>query len=97
MYNIHDLTTWRASQFEVDKMNKEARHREPELVRARKAAWKKLDPIKILEAFDMRKDRAQEAIDTEGWCPMEGRGLGGAGRIETGPAYRALLERIKSH
>ena len=30
--NVLDLTIWQASQLEVDKMNGEARHREPELV-----------------------------------------------------------------
>jgi len=31
LWNVLHLTIWQASQLEVDKMNGEARHREPEL------------------------------------------------------------------
>ena len=74
MYNILDLTIWQASQLEVDKMNKETRHREAELVEACKKAWTNTPSVKILQAFEMRKDCAVEAIETAGWCPQEGKG-----------------------
>ena len=49
----------------------------PDLVETAKEAWDQLLDIKILEAFEWRRDVAQEALDTEGWCPMEGKGKGG--------------------
>ena len=58
MYNILDLIIWQACQLEVDKMSKMKRHREPELVAVCKGAWKALPPVKILQAFEMRKDCA---------------------------------------
>ena len=95
MYNILDLTIWQASQLEVDKMSKERRHREPELVKVCKKAWATVPPVKILQAFEMRKDCAQEAIETEGWCPTEGKGRGGSKRVHTDQAYATLLKRLK--
>lgn len=95
MYNILDLTIWQASQLEVDKISKEKRHREPELVKVCKAAWAKVPLVKILHAFEMRKDCAQEAIETEGWCPTEGKGRGGSRRVHEDPAYAQLRKRLK--
>ena len=43
----------------------------------------------------MRKDCAQEAIETEGWCTMEGKGRGGAKRVHADPAYKNLRKRLK--
>ena len=34
MFKILDLVIWQATQLEVDKMNKDEHHREPELVKA---------------------------------------------------------------
>jgi len=90
MYNILDLTIWQAVQLEVEKICKNQRHREPELVRVFQSAWKKLPLVKILRAFEMRKDCGQEAIETNGWCPSEGKGRGGSGRVHTDPAYADL-------
>ena len=90
MYNILDLTIWQAVQLEVEKMCKNQRHREPELVRVCQSAWKKLPLVKILRAFEMRKDCGQEAIETNGWCPSEGKGRGGSGRVHIDPAYADL-------
>ena len=45
---------------------------------------------KILQAFEMRRDCAQEAIETEGWCTQEGSGKGGAKRVHVDAAYAAL-------
>ena len=95
MYNILDLTIWQASQLEVDKMNGATRQREDELVKVCKEAWEKVPPVKILQAFEMRKDCAQEAIETEGWCTMEGKGRGGAKRVHADPAYKNLRKRLK--
>ena len=95
MFNIMDLTIWQATQLEVDKMNKDERHREPELVKVCKKAWKALPLKKILIAFEWRKDCAQEAIETDGWCPMEGNGRGGSIRVHNDQAYAKLRERLK--
>ena len=95
MYNILDLTIWQASQLEVDKMNGATWQREDELVKVCKEAWEKVPPVKILQAFEMRKDCAQEAIETEGWCTMEGKGRGGAQRVHADPAYKNLRKRLK--
>ena len=60
-----------------------------------KQAFKDLPPVKILRAFEMRKDVAQEAIVTEGWCPQEGKGRGGAKRVHTGASYAELRKKLK--
>ena len=73
-WNIPDLTIWQAIQLEVDRLNREDRHREPELVKVCKRAWAATPDVKILQAFEMRKDCAQEALETDGWCPNEGKG-----------------------
>jgi hypothetical protein len=95
MFNILDLTIWQATQLEVDKMNKDERHREPQLVEVCKKAWKALPLEKILIAFEWRKDCAQEAIETEGWCPMEGKGRGASIRVHNDQAYAGLRKRLK--
>ena len=51
MFNLLDLTIWQATQIEVDKMNKDERHREPELVEVCKKA-KALPLVIILSAFE---------------------------------------------
>ena len=89
-WNVLDLAIWQASQLEVDKMNGEARHREPELVEVCKKAWAATPDVKILQAFEMRKDCAAEALETEGWCPNEGKGRGGAKRVHTDASYAEL-------
>ena len=93
-WNVLDLTIWQASQLEVDKMNGEARHREPELVEVCKKAWAATPDVKILQAFEMRKDCAAEALETEGWCPNEGKGRGGAKRVHTDVSYAELRELL---
>ena len=90
MFNILDLAIWRTTQVLVDKMSTEARQREAELVKTAKKAWTQLPGIKILEAFEWRRDVAQEALETEGWCPMEGKGKGGSKRVHEDSAYAAL-------
>ena len=95
MYNILDLTIWQASQLEVDKMNGSDRHREPELVKVCKKTWLTVPDVKILQAFEMRKDCAQEAIETQGWCPQEGKGRGGAKRVHTDASYAKLRKLLK--
>ena len=90
MFNVLDLTIWRTTQVLVDKMSTEARQREADLVKTVKKAWTQLPGIKILEAFEWRRDVAQEALDTEGWCPMEGKGKGGSKRVHEDNAYAAL-------
>ncbi len=51
MFKILDLVIWQATQLEVDKMNKDERHREPELVEVCKKA-KALPLVIILIAFE---------------------------------------------
>jgi len=43
--------------------------------------WNALPDVKILQAFDMRKKCAAEAIEDGGWCNCEGKGRGGAKRV----------------
>ena len=95
MYNILNPTIWQASQFEVGRMNGAARQHEDELVKVCKA-WEKIPPVKIFQAFEMRKDCVQEAIETEGSCTLEGKGRGGAKRVHADPAYKKLRKRLKS-
>ena len=76
-------------------MNGEKRHIESELVAVCKKAWLKVADVKILEAFEICKDCAQEVIDTNGHCDMEGKGHGGAKRVHTDPSYAALRKRLK--
>ena len=94
-WNILDLTIWQASQLEVDKMNTTERHRLEALVKVCQKAWKAVPPVKILQAFEMRRDCAQEAIATDGWCNQEGKGLGGSKRVHVDASYAALRKRLK--
>ena len=71
-------------------MSTEERQREPDLAKTAKKAWNRLPGIKVLEAFEWHKDVAQEALDTEGWCPMEGKGKGGSKHAHVNSAYAAL-------
>ena len=89
-YNNLDLTIWQATQLEVDKMDTGARHREAELVEVCKKAWSALPEVKILQAFEMRRDCAQEAIETTGWFPAGGKGKGGAKRVHEDAMYAPL-------
>ena len=95
MFNILDLAIWQATQLEVAKMNKDERHREPELVKVCKKAWNVLPLEKIPIAFEMCKDCTQEAMETDGWCPMEENGHGGSIRVHNDRAYAKLRERLK--
>ena len=65
-------------------MNGAASNREPELVEVCKQAWAATPDVKALRAFEMRKGCAQESTETEGWCPQEGKGKGGAHRVHVG-------------
>jgi hypothetical protein len=71
-------------------MNGEARHREPELVEVCKKAWAAMPYVKILQAPEMRRDCAAEALETKGWCPNEGKGRGGAKRVHSDAPYAEL-------
>ena len=80
MYNILDLTIWQAAQLEVEKMNFDARQCDDELVACAKA-WELIPDVKILRAFEMRRDCAKEALENDGWCETEGKGRGDAKRV----------------
>ena len=45
-------------------------------------------------AFEMRKDVAAEALETDGWCNQEGRGRGGAKRVHVDALYKSLRDRL---
>ena len=94
-WNILDLTIWQAIQLEVDRLNREDRHREPGLVKVCKKAWATTPDVKIPQAFEMRKDCAQEAPETDGWCPNEGKGRGGSKRVHTDASYAWLRKKLK--
>ena len=94
MFNILDLTLWQACQLEVDKMSRDLRQREEELVKVVMDAWAAVPLVKVLRAFEMRRDCAQEALNTEGWCPQEGKGLKASLRVRTSDAYAPLRLRL---
>jgi len=50
--------------------------------------------VKILQAFEMRKDCAAEAIEDGGWCNSEGKGRGGARRVHEEDSYALLRARL---
>ena len=49
------------------------------------AVW----PSSVKVAFEMRRDLAQETLETDGLCPMEGRYCGAAQRVHEDAAYAA--------
>ena len=75
-------------------MNGAARHREPELVEVCKQAWAATPDVKIFRAFEMRNDCAQESIETDVWCPQEGKGKGGAHRVHVDASYAQHHARL---
>ena len=75
-------------------MNGDARHREDALVKVCEKAWEELPPVKILRAFEMRRDIANECIENDGWCETEGKGRGGAKRVHEDDMYRNLRARL---
>ena len=66
-----------------------------ELVKVCKKAWAATPDVKILQAFEMRKDCAQEALEADGWCPNEGKGRGGSKRVHTDASYAWLRKKLK--
>ena len=56
-----------------------------------KKAWAATPNFKIFQALEMRKDCAAEALETEGWCPNEGKGRGGAKGAHADAPYAELL------
>ena len=60
-----------------------------------KKAFTSLPGYKVLQAFEMRKDVAAEAIEGGGWCNSEGKGRGGARRVYK-DLVLALISRIFS-
>jgi hypothetical protein len=76
-------------------MDEGARHREPELVEVVKQAWKNTPLRKILTSFEWRRDVAQEATETEGWCPHEGKEGKGHKRVYEDTDYAELRKMLK--
>jgi hypothetical protein len=94
LWDVLDLMIMQANQLEVDKMNGEAHECEPELVKVCKKAWAATPDVKILQAFEMRKNCATEALETEGRCPNEGKGRGGAKRVYLSEGKRAARAAV---
>ena len=82
------------SNIELSFKNRDC-HREPELVEVVKQAWKNTPLRKILTSFEWRRDVAQEAIETEGWCPHEGKEGKGHKRVYEGTDYAELRKKLK--
>jgi hypothetical protein len=59
-------------------MMHEDRNDEPKLVAATKLAFQNVPDVKIPRAFEMRRNVANKALRTKGWCDGEGKG-GGTG------------------
>jgi len=93
-YSTLDLNMLQATQFLVSKMNGDARHLVEELVPVVIEAWSALPDVKNLQAFEMRKDCATEAIEDGGWCYCEGKGRGGAKRVHVDASYAQLRARL---
>ena len=55
-----------------------------------RAPWRDFPLVKILRAFEMRRDVAASALENEGDCTEEGKGRGGAHRVHSSPSYAAL-------
>ena len=51
-----------------------------ELREVYKEAWAATPDVYILQASEMRRDYVAEVLETEGWCPSEGKGRGGTKR-----------------
>ena len=64
------------------------------LVEAANEAWTNLPMVRVLRAFEMRRDVADEMLREDGACPTEGKGRRGAHRAHTHPAYAALRTRL---
>jgi hypothetical protein len=95
MFNILDLTIWQAIQLEVDDLNGEVRQSETALVGTCEKAWHALPEEKVLRAFEMRKDCANEVLESAGECDLEGKGRGGSKRVHNDPAYAGIRKRLK--
>ena len=76
-------------------MNGKTRHRESELVKVCEAAWAAVPDVKILQAFEMRKDAAAEVLESDWWCNQEGHGRHGAKRVHVDASYAALRARLE--
>ena len=59
-----------------------------------KAAWAAVPDVKILQAFEMRKDAAAEVLITDGWYNQEGKRGGGAKRVHVDDSYAPLRARL---
>ena len=79
---------------EVDNMRNETRHQIDALVETVNIAWTNLPMVKVLRAFEMRRDVADEMLREHGACPTEGKGGRGAHRVHTHPAYAPLRARL---
>ena len=90
MWNILDLVVWQGLQLEVAKMAKEERHNEESLAEVCEKAWRDFPLVKILRAFEMRRDVAASALENEADCTDEGKGRGGAHRVHSSPSYATL-------
>ena len=52
----------RSDEMEVDNMRKETRHQIDSLVATSKKAWTTMPTVKVLRAFEMRRDIAREML-----------------------------------
>jgi hypothetical protein len=68
----------------VDTLHRQKRHDPEELTQTVHDAWREYQPQKILTAFEMLNDVAAETLETDGHCPQEGKGRGGARRAHGG-------------
>ena len=53
-----------------------------------------MPPVKVLRAFEMRRDVANEALANDGWCNKEGKGGRGAKRVHTERCYASLRRKF---
>ena len=54
-----------------------------------------MPPVKVLRAFEMRRDVANEALANNEWCEKEGKGGRGAKRVHTERCYASLRSQVQ--
>ena len=84
LFNVlKDLNVWQGIQCCVDTMHKGKRHDPELLTETVHEAWKSIPSLKFTTAFEMLNDVCDEALETEGECPEEGKGRGAGRRSHT--------------
>ena len=74
MYNILDLNIWQATQLEVDKMNKDQRHREPELVKVCQSRGRNFHSSKFFRPSKCARTVPRKPLKPMAGAPVKEKG-----------------------